>query len=203
MSLFPHPHRKQRVPSDIPSRLSGGSQATGGGVAPGLAPGAAGRPRPAAPIRQVNVPVPWIVKPPEAREINIDASAAGFTAANTPQVIAGSAFTVPANNVGVIRSVVLNLNTMLPASLLTWTLRFDQIDVEGWQGLTIFPRNAGSVSVAYGPDETMIMIPEGNVIDAVINVGAADGNTYQAGITYHGWSYPKRLADAFATLYRI
>lgn len=198
----PHPHRKQGVPSDIVRRLSGGSQASGRG-APGIIPLPRAPGRLPAPVRRINVPVPWVVRPPEAREINIDASDTGFNAGNTPQVIAGSAFSLPSNHVGVLRSIVLSVNTLLPTSALTWTVRFNQIDVEGWQGLTIFPRNAGSVSVAYGPDETMVMVPESTAIDVEINVLAADANTYQAGVTYHGWSYPKRLADTFAGLYRL
>lgn len=197
-----------KVPSDIPRRLSGKGRASGGpagsgsfssgGASPGPGPGF----NPGPPTT-INVPVPWVVRPPSAREINIDASGTGYNNANTPQTIAGSAFTLPADNVGIIRSVVLSVNTLLTTSLLTWTLRFNGVPVEGWAGLTIFPRNAGSFSQAFGPDETFIFVPEQTTIDVQIGVDATDANTYQAGVSYHGWSYPKRVADQFATIYQF
>lgn len=195
--------RIRKVPSDIPGRLSGRHQATGGGAAgtfPGIAPGAG---RPMAQPSSLDVPVPWLVRPFGAREINVNASGTGFTNLNTPAVIAGSVFVVPPDNVGVLRSLVLSVNNLLTTSALSWTLRFNGAPVEGWNGLTIFPRAAGSVSDAYGPDETFIMIPEQTTIDVQVIVGAADPATYQAGVTYHGWSYPKRLADKFANIYQF
>jgi hypothetical protein len=199
------PPRIRKVPSDIPGRASGRNTATGGRATPGgmfPSPGA-GAPRPAGPTGSLSVPVPWSIRPPSAREINVDASGTGYTNANTPATIAGSAFTIPPDNVGILRSVVLSVNTMLTTSALTWTLRFNGVPVDGWSQLTIFPRNAGSVSIAFGPTETFIPVPEGTTIDVQIGVGAADANTYQAGVTYHGWSYPKRLADIFANLYQF
>jgi hypothetical protein len=138
-----------------------------------------------------------------AREINIDAAGAGYNNVTTPAVIVGSAFTIPADNVGVIRSVVLNINGMLATSQLVWEFRFQGNPVEGWNALTMFPRAAGSVSIAYGPDETFIKVPLGATIDVQLTVNPADGATYQAGITYHGWHYPKRLDDLFETLYQF
>lgn len=207
MTTKPPVTRIVRVPSDIPGRGMGRSTASG---APGGAAfssssfqSAGPPPAPLPPARSMEVPVPWGIRPPMAREITVNASGTGFTNANTPAVIAGSAFTIPADNVGVLRSLVLSVNTLLTTSLLAWVLRFAGNPVEGWANLTVFPRNAGSVSDAYGPEETYIFVPEGTTIDVQILVQPGDANTYQAGVAYHGWSYPKRLADQFANIYQF
>jgi len=149
-----------------------------------------------------SVPPPYQIRPPQAREINVEANSTGFNNVNTPAVIPGSVFNVPTDNVGVLRSVVLSVNNLLVTTALVWRLRFDAVPVQGWNALTVFPRNAGSVSVAYGPDETYIYVPDGVTIDAEIIVGAADPNVYQAGIAFHGWYYDKMLAAAFDDLFR-
>lgn len=194
----------RKVPTDIPGRLSGEGQASGSSTAggfPGAPPGGGAPGRPPAPSRQITVPVPWLVRPPNAREINIGASGVGFTAANTPAVIVGSQFTTPPDNAGVLRSVVFSVNTLLVTSAITFSITFNGSPVEGWVNVPIFPRAAGSFSEAYGPDETFIFIPEQTGIEVSINV--TDAGTYQAGCSYHGWSYPKRLADQFSTLYQF
>lgn len=190
------------VPTDIRGRGRQGAGIparfpTAGGSAP---------PRPAqqgAAMAQLSrtIPPPFQVRPPQARDITVEASATGYNNLNTPQVIAGSQFQVPTDNVGVLRSVVLSVNNLLTTSALIWAIRFNGVPVQGWNQLTVFPRNAGSVSIAYTPDETYIYVPDGALIDTQITVSPADGNTYQAGIAYHGWYYDKRLADAFAGLY--
>lgn len=148
------------------------------------------------------IPPPHWIRPPQASEVNIDTSGTGFNNATTPVVLAGSAFQIPADNVGVIRSVVLSVNNLTTTSQLVWRLRFNGVGVQGWNNLTIFPRLAASISVAYGPDETFIPIPDGVLIDVELVVLPADGNTYQAGVSYHGWYYGKELAEAFDQVYR-
>lgn len=131
----------------------------------------------------------------------MDASGTGFNAAGTPAVIPGSQFTIPQNHVGVIRSVTLSLNNMVATTAIAWTLFMDGTPVAGWSNLTLFPRVAGYAAVAFGPGETFIPITEGAPLEWRVNV--TDANTYQAGVSYHGWSYPKRTADGFAGLYNF
>lgn len=190
-----------RVPTDIRER---GRQGQG---TPRAFPGAGPPPRPqkialGETARTRQVPPPYVVRPPQAREVNVEANATGYNNLNTPQVIAGSTFAIPTDNVGIIRSVVLSVNNLLTTSALVWRLRFDGVPVQGWNALTVFPRNAGSVSVAYGPDETFVFVPDGITIDVEILVGAADPNTYQAGVAYHGWYYDKKLAAAFEDIFQ-
>lgn len=191
----------RRVPSDIPGRARGGNIATGPGMVPGPGGGVPipGRPSVPTPGRSIEIPVPWLVRPLGAREINVQADGTGFNLAGSPQVIPGSAFQIPPDSVGVLRSVVLSVNTILVTSQLTWTFRQNGTPIEGWGLLGIFPRAAGNASEAYGPDETFIMIHEGATIDVTFSVG--DSAAYQAGVSYHGWSIPKRTYDKFADLY--
>lgn len=199
----PHPARGQRVPLHVQARAhtgeGAGSRRHGLSVSPGGG-GGGGFPLPAQRAPSIDIPVPWQVRPPGAREIYAQGDATGFNAAGTPAVIPGSQFTLPANHVGILRSVVLSVNTMLITSALTWTFRQDGIPIEGWGQLTIFPRAAGSVAEAFGPEETFIFLPEGGVtIDVFFNV--TDAAAYQAGVSYHGWSYPKAAWDQFQGLY--
>lgn len=134
------------------------------------------------------------MKPPTGQDFVVSGNGAGFNAANTPAVMPGSAFQVPENRVGVIRSVVLQVNTLLLTSNLVWRLRFDQSPVPGWNALTVFPAPIASFALAFGPEETFITVPEGSGIDVEFTV--VDAAAYAAGVTYHGWHVPKELWDA-------
>lgn len=137
---------------------------------------------------------PYSVKPPSGVDFVVSGNGAALTAVNTPAVLAGSVFQIPENSVGVIRSVVLQVNTLLLTSNLLWTLRFDESAVPGWNLLTVFPAAIASFALAYGPDETYIKVPEGSQIDVQFTV--LDAAAYAAGVTYHGWFFNKELADA-------
>lgn len=192
-----------QTPLDIQERgrKGGGSGRTGGGGYPSGAQRPAPPPNIATAPLSRTIPPPHWVRPPQALEIQVDASNTGFNNGNTPAVIPGSAFQVPTNRVGVIRSFAMSVNAMVGASRLQWDLLFDGRPVQGWNGLTIFPRPAASVTVAYGPDETYIMVPDGTEISVRITVDPADGLTYQAGVSYHGWHYGKGLQDVFDAVY--
>lgn len=197
---------REDIPADIASRgqppgegrRGGGGYSMPGGGLPALPPGSSGATAPFS----LSVQAPFVVRPPTAGEIQVDASGTGFTVANTPAVIPGSVVQVPTNNLAILRSMVLSVNTMLTTSLLTWTLRVNGSPVQGWSAMTIFPRNAGYAAGAFESNETFIHLDDGALIDAQINVLPGDANTYQAGITFHGWYYNKRLAEAFAPAYR-
>ena len=181
------------VPSDIAARGRLWQGSPTGRAMPGTSlvpfPGAATAP--GAPPAEIP---PYLIRPPSANDITVNASAPGFNAANTPAVIPGSVFQLPADNVGILRSVVLSINTLLATSAVLWRFRFDGTPVQGWSQLTIFPRAVATISVAYGPDETFIFVPTAALIDVEFIV--ADANTYQAGVTYHGWYYDRALAGA-------
>lgn len=156
-----------------------------------------GLPMPAGPAQVVVAP-PSIQRPPQAQDFNLFGTLVGATTATTtwPTVVTGTAFTVPSGNVGVIRSLTVDVNTLLASSNIVWTLRFNGGPVEGWDALTLFPSNLARASLTWGPEETFIPVPEGAQVDVVVQV--LDGATYTLGSSYHGWYYPVDLAERFA-----
>lgn len=151
---------------------------------------------------------PTFLRPDRAQDFHVSgASAIGapFANANTnpPEgiLIPGATFTLPDANMGVIRSINLNVNTLLATSRIFWTLRFDGSPVPGWNSLTVFPRAVGSFSLAFGPEETQIPVPEGATI--TMSIVVLDGGTYQAGADFGGWFYDRAIADAFASAWRL
>jgi hypothetical protein len=130
-----------------------------------------------------------------ARDINRFGVITGATTGNTPAQLPGSPFILPQGMVGVIRSIILDVNNLLPSSDLVWSLRFNQSPVQGWDALSIFPRNVAAAQLAYTAEETAIPIPEGVEVDFLFTVN--DGGTYTAGATWHGWMYPADVAERF------
>lgn len=190
----------RRLPLDVEGRPKGPVSRVGGRVAYGGAPApsaAMGLPEPSAPAQTVVAP-PSIQRPPEAKDFNLFGTLTGATTATTtpPAIIAGTTFQVPAGNVGVIRALTLDVNNLLASSNIVWGLRFNETRVEGWDALTQFPRNVAAASLAWGPEETFIPVPEGASIDLVVQVN--DGGTYTLGGSYHGWYYSMDLAERFA-----
>ena len=178
-----------RMPADVAERMRG-SQAGGRGYAGGgydvVIPGQAG-----APKASYVVALPSVDKPPQASDFNIFGTLAARTSANTPAELA--AFEIPANTVGAIRSISILANALLVTSDIIWTLKYNDVAVQGWNELTINPRAAGSVEVSWVPDETFIWVPEGSRIS--FDVTVRDGGTYQLSVTAHGWFYSSALAN--------
>lgn len=203
------PDGREHRPSDIDHRGAPGTPggfdfpAPGGGSYPGPDPGPAPGPGGGFGAALRSIQSPYWIMPPQATPFTVEANAVGFAVGNTPQVIAGSPFPIPPDNVAVIRSLTLNVNVLLTTSLLTWILRLNNTPANGWNNLQVFPRNAGSVAQTWGGNECFIIIPEGAAIDAQINVRIGDANTYQAGIAYAGWFFDKQIAHAFEEAYKF
>ncbi len=197
--MSPGPYPARSLPADVANPTGTGTGTSRRRAVPGggSVPMERVKPQNSA----IEIPVPWLVPPEGSSEININASLAGFNAANTPAVIPGSQFALPENHVGVLRSVVVSVNTMVITSALVWRIIENGNPIQGWNNITIFPRAAASVSVAFSPDETFIRLSTGAELSVEIVVLPADPLTYQAGVSYHGWSYPVSVADRFANLY--
>lgn len=181
-----------RIPSDAEHRL-----APGGGVArSGMA---GGRPivtsmdggRQAA----VTVYPPQYMRPPQAVDFNPDDVVSG---AGGPTTVSFSGLNVelPPSTVGVVKALTLNVNDLLPTSEILFTLFFDGSPVNGWRDLRIFPRNAASVSLSWGPEELALPVPEGAEISVECEI--VDGGTYDVGGRYHGWYYSTDLEARFS-----
>lgn len=172
------------APADVTHRLRGGAAA--GYAAGGYEVSVPGQ---GAPRAAFVVNLPTVDKPPTATDFNTFGTAAGLTALNTPAELA--AFQVPANSVGVIRSISILANALLTTSDIIWTLRFNGVAVSGWDALTINPRAASSVEVSWVPEETFILVPEGSRISFEATV--RDGGTYQLSVGFHGWFFSTAL----------
>lgn len=189
------------TPLDVRYRAYGRGEYRGRPWAPagdggGGGPGAGFAPPPPAPALQVP---PWfLVKPPEAADFTACGRVAGLTSAAGQTVLTGSTVQIPANNVPVIRSLTLEVNNLLSTSDIDWRLRVNGNPVEGWAPLTVFPRSAATITVAYGPEETFIILPEGALIDVTAQVH--DAGTYDVGAHLHGWFVGADVAERHAAL---
>lgn len=103
-------------------------------------------------------------------------------------VVAGP-FQVPVNMVAVVREVTLVVNNLLTTSLITFSLRFNQGPVPGFDNMFVPPRAAASVSISYPPQSTLVRVPDGSSIDIAVVI--ADAGAYQLTANFRGWWYPK------------
>lgn len=172
----------------------------GGGFAdpvPGMAQGSGSN---------VVIMPPTVIRPPQAQSFRADgASVLGvpFSNANTPVVIPGSTFVVPSQNVAVIQSLVLSVNTLLATSIISYRLLVNSAPVEGWAPIRIFPTPASAFLLSFAPEETQIPITEGATISVEITVDPADGASYQAGASFNGWYYDKTTWDTYARAWSV
>lgn len=184
-----------RMPPDVADRMRG-SKAGGRGYAAGgydiEIPGQGGVPK-----ASFVVALPSVDKPPQASDFNMFGTLAARTSANTPAEIA--AFQIPPNTVGSIRSISVLANALLVTSDIIWTLKYNDVAVQGWNELTINPRAAGSVEVSWVPEETFIWVPEGSRIS--FDVTVRDAGTYQLSVSAHGWFYSSALANIAQSAY--
>ena len=103
-------------------------------------------------------------------------------------------FTIPRGSVGVIRSINFNINNMLATTVVAIALTLNQGVASGWS-YNIFPRAAASLSVAFGPEETFIKVPDGSLVGFLVTL--TDAGTYLIGGTFHGWHFSKNLAEEY------
>ena len=132
---------------------------------------------------------PEIYPSKEAQSFNITGTA---TIGPGPTALAAltAAFQLPVNMIAVVREITLNVNALLVTSLITFSLRFNQGPVPGFDNLFVAPRAAASVSIAYSPESVLVRVPDGSTIDIAVVV-ADVGGTYQMTANFRGWWYPK------------
>lgn len=145
-----------------------------------------GRPY-ASPLSMVVFP-PEIYPTADAQTFNVVGTATLGPGPVASTVIAGP-LQLPTNMVGVVREITLVVNNVLVTSLVTFSLRFNQGPVPGFDNLFIAPRAAASVAVSYPPESVLQRVGDGTTID--ISAVVADAGTYQMTATFRGWWYPK------------
>lgn len=175
--------RARSLPSDIRER--GTQSAQGGGPRSRTYPDQVGARAAAGPTTRFP---PTFQRPPDGSDFNPFAQRDGVDAATSPIEPAELVVQLPESSVGIIRGITLSVNDLLPTSDIIWTLLQDGSPVEGWDELTVFPRNAASVSKSWTAEETFIPVRESSQLRVRIEV--RDGGSYQLGASYHGWYWP-------------
>lgn len=191
-----HTGRPTKAPPDVTNRAQGIRVAGGGSRIP-LPPGTSA-PAGGGPFVPSKVVIPpWHdVRPPGARDFQ------GFGAVNVvgPAVlVTGASFQVPVGRVPVIRSLTFDVNNLAPTDTLAFRLLQDGSAVEGFAPISVFPRNASTISLAYGPDETYLILNEGALI--TITAELAAGGPLDVGASFHGWHVDTNAAEALTALY--
>lgn len=186
---------------NLPPRGGVGSGGGGGGWS-GTGPGVGGAASPSEPIQRIHTVPPWFdVRPPSAREIGpLRALQAGFTAANTPAVLP-FAFTLPSARTGAIKSFGIQASNLLLTSQIFWTIFFNEIPVQGFTDVSLYPAAAVVSGLNWEPSEVNLIVPEASVITVGVNV--LDGGTYQLGAELHGWHVASKLHALTESLYRV
>ena len=129
---------------------------------------------------------------------SLDFQRTGRSTVNGPTttvILGNTTFTLPRGSAGYIRSITFDVNAISVTTDITFTLLFNQAPVPGWQNLSLFPRAASSASLAYGPEETFIWVPDGQTVS--IEATVTDAASYLIGGQYHGWHFSKSIAAEY------
>lgn len=181
------------IPTDVANRLvPGGVRSRARSVAGRPIQRGDGIERPTS----VAVFPPQYMRPPQAVDFNQSSVNSGVAGPTTTVTPAGLEFQLPDATVAVIKSLSLNVNNMTPTAEILFSILFNGSPVPGWNNLRPFPRNAASVSVAWGPEELALPVPEGTEISMSIQV--VDAGTYDVGADYHGWFYSVDIENRFS-----
>jgi len=129
---------------------------------------------------------------PGATEFNPQVSKA--TAGVETGIDIGLSVVVPESNVGIVRSVTLQITDMLASTVVSWSLMFNGAPVPGWNNLTIFPRVSPYVGNTY---DAFIRITKGGTL--TFNYTNTDGGVYVLGAALSGWFWPQALGDLWLT----
>ena len=163
------------IPSDVLAHVTAIPVA---GVTPGVSSGL-----PVAPAdvsRTLQLYPWWLYKPSDAIDLLLDDQFT-FGGAGT-HTFGALSFQLPANSIGVIRSIDLYINATLTTTNVTWSLEVNGAAVPGYGQMTIFPRVAQSVSRGF---DSLVFLPQGALI--TVTVTNVDGAAYQVGASYQGW----------------
>jgi len=139
------------------------------------------------------VPPLEVVKPPQGIDFAPSGTIAGATALNTPAAVV--TVDVPLGSIAYLRSFVLQVNTLLPVSAISFSVRANSEPISGWAALDVPAANLAVYSTAWGPDEVFIRVGPGKTLS--IWVAVTDGATYQVFASMHGWFVPLELSQAF------
>lgn len=128
---------------------------------------------------------PYLFPPPGSRAFNLSGPQAivGINQLTTPAALA---MALPNANVGVIDSIDIQLDGILPTSNVLWRVLVCGAPAPGWS-ITV-PAVNGVVAAVKSWEHARIEIPlNGSIGVQILNV---DGGAYTATTTYYGWFWP-------------
>lgn len=201
MAKPPLPRRMvKNVPPNVPKDIAARDQPSD--YAPQYLYGTVGVP-PAgvgAPIQSVSAfPPPWVYPPPVgSRNFYIQGAGAIGPGPTGYVLVPGTRYVVPNGFRAIIREINLDVNNLLATSNITFQLRINNGGVQGYT-MAVFPRALASFSSAFGPDSTMVFVPEGGVVEIFVNV--VDAVVYNLGASYRGWQYTDKIAVRYEDAY--
>jgi len=138
--------------------------------------------------KSAQIPPYWLYKPPEGidfymNETGVLAAGAGSTLilASVPAI-----FLTP-NYEGATQSVAIFVDAPTTDIDVTWTLRFREAPVPGWDRLTTFPRSATNLSIEF---PGIVQCGPGTKIDVLVTNNNAFG-PWTVGAEVTGWSWPR------------
>lgn len=135
-------------------------------------------------LRAVYLPLPEIFMIPDGRGFNPQGSIA--TAAIQSNVnITGAVQIIPDNNLAVVSTVTLQITNMVATTNVTWTVLINNTPVQGYNGLSIFPRVAPFVGNTF---DIPIRVRGPATIQVIFS--NIDGGAYTVGAALSGWMWP-------------
>lgn len=156
-------------------------------TAPGSAPpqGPGGPPSIQQLGGSIQIPPWYLVEYPSAQDWNIQSL--NFTATgSTTTTVPSFSYTVPAQNVSVIKFVKWDIQTVLNTTNLTLTLRRNGAPIPGWAGIACDPIAATGIILPF--NDLVVRLAQGDVVTASVTEGA--GTTYTCSLHMQGWHVP-------------
>lgn len=124
-------------------------------------------------------------KPIGGNDFNLNGFNAGQLLANN--VVELASVTLPKNEQGIIRSVVIGVGNFNALGAVLFQVRIAGAAAPGWGGLAVPPQAATFVSFAWGPDETSIEVPFGAKVSITAQI--TSGGPFDMFGALHGWSW--------------
>lgn len=190
MTLVP----QVRLPADIAAEGEGaGAPGAPGAPAGGFPP----PPGMGGSSATYALPPPTVHPPPQANQFRVQGINAAQVLADLEVTLA--TFNLPAGNVGVIRLIEFDVNSLLLTSIIDFRIRINGMIPTGWTWRP-FPTAAAFFAKEFPPESVLINVVEGARVDLTAQV--LDAGTYTLGGDLQGWFYPLPLSVAYENAWR-
>lgn len=185
------------TPSDIIARAFGARGARGGAIArrgADIAP----RPGDGADIvpHMIQLPPPELAVYPDAVPLYQEGRAAAVATGASATLCA---YELAPGQCAVVNSFLAGAVNLTTGMQIKYALR---INGAPWPGMTrsLPQQNAAAGFITWGPDEVLIWVPSGALIEVVATVVA--GGPVDLSAQFAGWEYPQAVRDRYLQVWR-